>query len=162
VSPEFKIDAELPYFSFEFDYRGRGAFFNWDTKPQLSKSMPAILPFRENWKVNGPTVIDLELALGSEFFMVVFNPKKLDVNAPAEANTIHNDGGAISFGNGWIKAEKYANNAAEQIGKIDKDFVKANAGQIKYRIVVFPATGVVEVATGYLGKDNVFKATFPA
>lgn len=108
LTDEFAVSPDMPHFSFEFEYKSRGTAFNWNTKAQLDQSMPSLTPFREQWKVNGPTVIEFVARMSKNFVSVVVNGKKLDVNSPAEANTIQVDSAFFNFASNSISAVRWA------------------------------------------------------
>lgn len=161
LSEEFAIDETMPHFSFEFEYKSRGAAFDWSSKAHIDKSMPSILPFREAWKVNGPTLIEFEAAPTAEFFSVTINNKKIDVESATEANGLLNDSGAILFGDNVIDTQIWADGKAASQGKLDVVFKKSANGFQKYRVYINPENGVVLVQTSYAGADKVLKAVFP-
>lgn len=75
------MDEQFPHYSLEFEYRTRGSNFLWTSRDQISKGFPSILPFREAWKIQGPTIIEAIIELDSESVQVVFSPRKFDVNS---------------------------------------------------------------------------------
>jgi hypothetical protein len=160
LTNEFAINAEKPHFSFEFEYKTRGNSFLWASKAQLDKSMPSILPYREQWKINGPTVIEFEADPTGDFFSVNVNNKKFDVQSPAEANSLNQDAAAIQFADGFIVAQQWANDKATEVGKLAANFKKSTGGFQRYRVYINPENSLVIVQTTFTGA-NTLRIAFP-
>lgn len=160
LTADFSINPQKPHFSFEFEYKSRGTAIDWDTKPAIAKGAPATLPFREQWKINGPTVIEWESSNSGEFFTLTFNNRKIKVDNAAEANTITTDSGAVQFGDTFIAAQTWANDKATELGRIKVNFKKSTGGFQKYRVYLNPENGLSFIQTSFSGKD-VLKVTFP-
>jgi hypothetical protein len=150
-------DPELPHYSLEFEYLGRGGIFEWKTQPQLAKLPYAMVAFRENWKINGPTVFEWDMSQTGTHYQFVCTPKKLDVTDAASVKTLHLDNLSVQFAPGFFSLDNYANNNR-------KVFVQQNVNQPigkinNFRVYLNPETDLVEVQTSY-GKE-VLRGQYP-
>lgn len=158
LSKDITFDENLPHYSLEFEYFGRGQSFQWNTRPQLSKMAYAMLPFRENWQVRGPTVFEWDAKNTGAFFQFVCTTKKLNVNEKASAETLHLDNFSVQFTTDIMAIDQYTNNNQRRISQ-QRGPLKLNQFN-QVRVYINPETDLVEVTASFM--EGTLRGGLPA
>lgn len=137
---------------------GRGQNIVWKTQPQLAKVPYAMLPFRENWQIKGPTVFEYVMSQTGSHYQFVCTSKKLNVEDKASVSTLHLDNMSVQFAPDIIGLDLYANNNGKRLAVIKAQQKLNTFNSIK--IYINPETDLVEVTTSYAG-NQVLSSEYP-
>lgn len=118
----------------------------------------AMLPFRENWQIRGPTVFEWDAKNTGAFFQFVCTTKKLNVNDKASAETLHLDNFSVQFTTDIMALDQYTNNNQRRFAQ-QKGPLKLNQFN-QVRVYINPETDLIEVTASFM--EGTLKGGLPA